>query len=147
MTQPRQLDRLLNCPPILKDLRLCPAAYAHTLANSSSGESSAGPQVSGFCLQRGDRFFRQDIATGMTYTQLKTEHCPALDTLLSGSGYISELDCGMRQWLTDGPQKGLSTPEKRAACHTLGDGRSAGIELSTSFGECQVLASLPLEAP
>ncbi|CAL5228534.1 g11688 [Coccomyxa viridis] len=67
----------------------------------------------------------------MTYTQLKIEHCQPLDVLLSGRGYFPELDCSMRQWFTDGPHKGLSTPEERAACHTLGGGCSAGVELCT----------------
>ena len=71
----------------------------------------------------------------MTYTQLKTEQCPPLDVLLSGNKFVSELDFGMRQWLTDGLQKGLSTPEERAACQPLGGGCNAGIELCTPASE------------
>ena len=71
----------------------------------------------------------------MTYTQLKTEHCPPLDMLLSGKGYFPELDCSMRQWFTDGLQKGLCTPEERAECYTLSGACNAGIELCTPQGE------------
>ena len=78
----------------------------------------------------------------MTYTQLKIEHCQPLDVLLSGRGYFPELDCSMRQWFTDGPHKGLSTPEERAACHTLGGGCSAGVELCTPDSKYQLYTTL-----
>ena len=78
----------------------------------------------------------------MTYTQLKIEQCPPLDVLLSGKGYFPELDGSMRQWFTDGLQKGLSTPEERAARHTLGGGCSAGIELCTPDSEYQLYIML-----
>ena len=80
----------------------------------------------------------------MTYTELKTEHCPPLDMLLSGKGYFPELDCSMRQWFTDGLQKGLSTPEERAAGHTLSGACNAGIELCTPEGEFHLcICSIP----
>lgn len=134
MTQPRQLDRLLNCPPFPQISRLCPIGSACTVLRAHRAGDCFGLQ----CLVSKvaeDIFCRRDIGRGMTYTQLKTEHCPPLDMLLSGKGYFPELNCSMRRWFTEGLHKGLSTPEERAACHTLGGGSSAGIELCTPASE------------
>ena len=67
----------------------------------------------------------------MTYTQLRTQHCPPVDTVLSRDGYISEFDCGMRRWLTESCQQALSPTEDRAAGQSLAGGCNVGIELCT----------------
>lgn len=77
----------------------------------------------------------------MTYTQLRTEQCPPLDVLLSGNRYIADLDCGMRQWFTEGCNtKAMATPEERAAGHSLAGGCNVGIELCTP--ESELLATI-----
>ena len=79
----------------------------------------------------------------MTYTQLKTQQCPPLDVLLSGSKYMSDLGYGMRQWLTKGCQKAMPTPEERAPDHPLAGVCNAGIDLCTSEGEHACCPAVP----
>lgn len=67
----------------------------------------------------------------MTYTQLRTQHCPPVDAILSGNDYVSEFDCDMRRWLTESCQKGLPPIEDRAAGQSLAGRYTVGIELCT----------------
>ena len=67
----------------------------------------------------------------MTYTQLRTQHCPPVDAILSGNDYASEFDCGMRRWLTESCQKGLPPSEDRAAGQSVAGRCTVGIELCT----------------
>ena len=71
----------------------------------------------------------------MTYTQLRTHHCPPVDTVLTGNDYASDFDCGMRRWLTESCQKALSPTEDRAAGQSLAGRCNVGIELCTPDSE------------